>query len=48
MLSETLCAPLWVWIFLNETPPLSVFIGGFIIILAVIIKSLERNKITND
>jgi DME family drug/metabolite transporter len=44
MLSETLCAPLWVWIFLNEIPPLSVFIGGFIIILAVIIKSLDKNK----
>ncbi|MDC1095826.1 DMT family transporter [Pelagibacteraceae bacterium] len=43
MLSETLCAPLWVWIFLNEIPPLSVFIGGIIIILAVIIKSLEKN-----
>ena len=44
MLSETLCAPLWVWIFLNEIPPLSVFIGGFIIILAVIIKSLDKKK----
>ncbi len=44
MLSETLCAPLWVWIFLNEIPPLSVFIGGFIIIFAVIIKSLDKDK----
>ena len=41
MLSETLCAPLWVWVFLNEIPPLSVFIGGFIIILAVVIKSFD-------
>ena len=31
MLSETLCAPLWVWLFLNEIPPLSVFIGGFVL-----------------
>ena len=44
MLSETLCAPLWVWFFINEIPPLSVFLGGAIIILAVIIKSLERKK----
>ena len=44
MLSETLCAPLWVWFFINEIPPLSVFSGGAIIILAVIIKSLERKK----
>ena len=47
MLSETLCAPLWVWIFLNEIPPLSVFIGGFIIILAVIIKGIDKNKSVN-
>ena len=43
MLSETLCAPLWVWLFLNEIPPLSVFLGGFVIILAVIIKSIDKN-----
>ena len=44
MLSETLFAPLWVWIFLNEIPPMSVFIGGTIIILAIIIKSFEKNR----
>ena len=44
MLSETICAPIWVWLFLNEIPPMSVFIGGFIIIIAVIIKSLDKNK----
>ena len=43
MLSETLCAPLWVWLFLNEIPPLRVFLGGFVIILAVIIKSIDKN-----
>ena len=42
MLTETLLGPFWVWIFLNEIPPLSVFIGGSIIILAVIIKRLDR------
>ena len=44
MLSETIFAPIWVWLFLNEIPPLSVFIGGFVIILAVIIKSLEKKQ----
>jgi DME family drug/metabolite transporter len=46
MLTETLCAPLWVWLFLNEIPPTSVFIGGSIIILAVIIKIFDKKKIT--
>jgi DME family drug/metabolite transporter len=45
MLSETLCAPIWVWLFLNEIPPLSVFLGGFIIILAVIVKSFDRKNL---
>ena len=44
MLSETLCAPLWVWLFLNEIPPVSVFLGGSVIILAVIIKFFDKNK----
>ena len=44
MLSETLCAPLWVWLFLNEIPPVSVFIGGFIIILAVVMTSFDKKK----
>ena len=42
MLSETLCAPLWVWLFLNEIPPLSVFIGGAVIISAIILKSFDK------
>jgi DME family drug/metabolite transporter len=42
MLSETLCAPIWVWLFLNEIPPLSVFIGGAVIILAIILKSFDK------
>ena len=44
MLSETLCAPLWVWLFINEIPPLSVFIGGLIIIFAIILKSLDKSN----
>ena len=44
MLSETIFAPIWVWLFLNEIPPSSVFIGGTIIIFAIIIKSFDKNK----
>jgi drug/metabolite transporter (DMT)-like permease len=42
MLSETICAPVWVLLFLNEIPPVSTLIGGFIIILAIIIKSFDK------
>ena len=42
MLFETLLGPLWVYIFLNEIPPVSVFIGGSIIVIAVILKTLEQ------
>ena len=42
MLMETLCAPLWVWLFLNEIPPISVFVGGAIIISAIILKSFDK------
>ena len=44
MLMETLCGPLWVWLFLDEIPPLSVFIGGAIIISAIILKSFDNKK----
>ena len=44
MLTETIFAPLWVWTFLNEIPPASVFIGGSIIIFAIIIKSFDQKK----
>ncbi len=48
MLTETLFAPVWVWLFLNEIPPLSVLIGGFVIITAIIVKSLDKNKVTSQ
>ena len=44
MLTETIFAPFWVWLFLNEIPPLSVFIGGTIIVFAIIIKTLDKSK----
>ena len=48
MLTETLFAPVWVWIFLNEIPPISVLIGGCVIITAIILKSLDKNKVTSQ
>ena len=48
MLMETLCAPIWVWLFLNEIPPLSVLIGGAVIVVAIILKSLDKNKVTSS
>ena len=47
MLTETLFAPVWVWMFLNEIPPLSVLIGGSVIITAIILKNLDKNKVTS-
>ena len=44
MLIETIMAPIWVWIFLNEIPSSNTFIGGSIIILTLIINSLYTLK----
>ncbi len=44
MLLETIFAPVWVWIFLNEIPPSSVFLGGLTIIIAVVLKSFDKSK----
>ena len=48
MLTETIFAPIWVWLFLNEIPPTSVFIGGFIIILAIVLKSFDKKLINTS
>jgi DME family drug/metabolite transporter len=44
MLTEALFGPFWVWLFINEIPSISVFLGGSIILLAVIFKTLEQNS----
>ena len=44
MLTETIFGPIWVWLFLNEIPPMSVFLGGTIIILAIILKSFDKRS----
>ena len=36
MLTEAVFGPLWAWLFINEVPPMSVIIGGAIIMLAII------------
>ena len=48
MLLETIFAPIWVWIFLSEVPPISVFVGGSIIIFAVILKSFDKSREINN
>ena len=45
MLMETIFGPIWVWLFLNEIPPLSVFIGGIIIITAILLKSFDKKQL---
>ena len=45
MLMESIFAPIWVWLFYNEIPPISVLIGGMIILSAVVTKSLDYKKV---
>ena len=47
MIIETIMAPIWVWIFLNEVPSSYTFIGGSIIIVTLIINSIYTLKKEN-
>ena len=51
MLIETIMAPIWVWIFLDEVPSSYTFIGGSIIVITLVINSLytlkRENKLPN-
>jgi drug/metabolite transporter (DMT)-like permease len=38
MLIEAILGPLWAWLFINETPPLVVLVGGTIVLLAVVLQ----------
>jgi len=38
MLTEAILGPLWAWLFINETPPLVVLIGGTIVLSAVLLQ----------
>ena len=42
MLTEAVLGPLWAWMFVNENPPISVLIGGSIVISAVVIQFLSK------
>ena len=44
MIIETIMAPVWVWIFLNEVPSSYTFIGGSVIIGTLIVNSLYTLK----
>ena len=45
MLMESIFAPIWVWLFYNEIPQISVLVGGMIILSAVVMKSLDYKKV---
>jgi len=40
MIIETIMAPIWVWIFLNEIPAENTFLGGSIIVFTLILNSI--------
>ncbi len=42
MLTEAILGPLWAWLFINETPPLVVLVGGSIVLLAVVLQFFNR------
>ena len=44
MLTEAVFGPLWAWLFINEIPPMSVLIGGGIIIFSILFKSFYGKK----
>ena len=48
MIIETVMAPVWVWIFLNEVPQSSTLIGGSVILLTLVINSLYMLKINKN
>ena len=44
MLTEAVLGPIWAWLFINEIPPISVVIGGSIIIFAILFEFLFSKK----
>jgi len=44
MLTEAVFGPLWAWLFINEMPPISVLIGGGIIIFSILLQSFYSKK----
>ena len=48
MIIETIMAPIWVWIFLQEIPAQSTFVGGGIILLTLILNSIYLLKVNKN
>jgi len=44
MLTEAVFGPLWAWLFINEVPPVSVLVGGSIIIFSILFHSFFSKK----
>ena len=44
MLTEAVFGPLWAWLFINEVPPISVLVGGGIIIFSILFHSFFSKK----
>ena len=44
MLTEAVFGPVWAWLFINEIPPVSVIIGGSIIISAILFEFFFSQK----
>ncbi len=44
MLTEAVLGPLWAWLFVDETPPLMVLIGGTVVISAVLLQFYNLYK----
>ena len=42
MLTEAVLGPLWAWLFISETPPLVVLVGGTIVLSAVLMQFFNR------
>ena len=48
MIIETIMAPIWVWIFLDEIPSFNTFIGGGLIIITLIVNSVYNLNYHNN
>ena len=48
MLTEAVFGPLWAWLLINEIPPISVIIGGGIIIFSILLQTFYGKKIKRE
>ena len=48
MLTESVFGPLWAWLLINEIPPISVIIGGGIIIFSILLQTFYGKKIKRE